>query len=213
MDQPEIKRGVLVDPQGFFLGAFQWEAGTPAPKFNTKAMRNDPAKRLHLLTEDAALNVPSAKARWDFNAKAWVLPETRFFIVEESTGRLCGGVTEWPERLRGLPPGKVYVDTPPPPERARRSVWNAGVQEWQDQIRVLLVTPEGVVDNIVLESPLASAHKIAVPKGWKRFDDKPGTRSPWPKTWDGLPVGIGCRMNAQGAWEQPGRPQPPDAPA
>lgn len=199
IQQPAAERGVVVDEAGYFVAAWQWDAGTPAPKLPAKV-----SPKLILLREPAeALNPPSEKAKWDFVSKTWSLPTDRLWIVEEATGRVTGGGTYWLDRLKPLLPGRVYVDVEPPKARGRRPIWTG--TEWVFPRRVALVTPAGEVANVCLENPNPNAPDVDMPPGWERFDD----RQPWPTTWDGEPIGPGARRNPQGNWERPERPETP----
>ena len=162
----ELNRGVAVDAQGYFVGAFTWPTGTPSPKLNSKGTPK--AEQLKLLLTEAALAVPSEKARWDFATETWSLPTERFFVVDEATGRKVSGSLQWRERLPGLRPGLVYVEVPPPAATSRKPLWNSEARAWEFPRRVALIDEDGLCANVALENPMTTTPDVEVPAGWPR---------------------------------------------
>lgn len=193
IDQPQVSRGVLVDAGGYFLGAFQWAAGSPAPDFGSPSKTG-----LYFLTEAEALDPPSEKARWNFSTKVWELPTTRLWIVEQKTGRCTGGGLFWLERLKPLPPGKIYVDIEPPKERGRVALWDDEDQTWKFP-RVVFAgnATTGICENVILEQPQISAPPFDPPGLARLGDDRNG--HPRDAVHD-APVGIGCIKRSDGKW-------------
>ena len=189
----ELNRGVAVDAQGYFVGAFTWPAGTPSPKLNSKGTPK--AEQLKLLLTEAALAVPSEKARWDFATETWSLPTERFFVVDEATGRKVSGSLQWRERLPGLRPGLVYVEVPPPAATSRKPLWNSEARAWEFPRRVALIDEDGLCANVALENPMTTTPDVEVPAGWEREDDSSGAL---PTDVDGQPIQIGTIKVAAG---------------
>ena len=206
IETPRFERGVLVDFEGYFIAAYQWLEGEPTPVFNRpqKGQTIKPADRVTLLRTPEALAVPSNKARW--NGEGWDLPDTPLWVVD-AKGSNRGKQMVWADRLPPLPDGLEYVDTPAPVSRTRRPLWTG--TEWAFPTRVALVTPEGVVDNVVLENPRADQPNVETPPGWERFDDLP-TGNPFPTLPDGSAIGAGDTRGPGGEWSRPEPPAPPE---
>lgn len=208
IETPRFERGVLVDFEGYFIAAYQWLEGTPAPVFNKpqKGSPLTPEQIVTFLRTPEALAVPSNKARW--NGTGWDLPDTPLWVVNDR-GAITSKNKYWLDRLPPLPEGRSYVDVAPPVDIARRPIWDGSA--WVFPTRVALVTPEGVVDNVVLENPRADQPNVETPPGWERFDDLPNG-NPFPTLPDGSEIGPGAIRGPGGDWERPGPPVDPGPP-
>jgi len=130
-------RGVLVDPAGYFVGAFQWPDDEPAPDFNA-VVAGDRAQgaqqRVILLTSEAALNFTSTDGRWRFAEEVWEYPTLRRWIVRRQTDNLwglTGSQLVWPDRMPVLPDGVKFVDVEPPQSRSKKPIWVDSLSEWR----------------------------------------------------------------------------------
>lgn len=195
---PTFDRGILVDYQGFFLGALQWDASGPPPNFNVPRRgqrRVLPADVKHLLTSAAALDDPKPNGRWDFNAEVWLLPSVEVWLIAE-TGALRGRRTIWPTRY--VPPiGLSTVSVAPPATVSRRPIWDADQSAWVLPTTVALIDDDEIVQNTVLENPRADQPNVDVPNGWRRIDDSAG---PLPSDVDGRGLSRGMMAALDGQW-------------
>lgn len=184
---PQTERGILVDYQGHFLGALEWDASGPPPNFNVPRRgfrRVLPADVKHLLTDLAAIDaLPGPDARWNFTSEQWEMPSQVVYLVDLN-GQYRGKRTVWPSRFVA-PSGVEVINTPPPETKSRRAIWCGDVDGWQFPRRVALVDQAGIVRNTALESPRSGTPDIDVPPGWDRInmDDNPRA--------DGNPLVIG----------------------
>lgn len=179
-----MQKGVLVDHEGFFLGAFQWEDDENAPDLAVSPRVGERVVRLDdrrvFLTMPEALDPPSEKARWDFQAKAWRQPEARYWIVDDR-GTPVGGGLYHKSRPPRVPAGTALVTEAPGNTNGRRMIWNGTA--WQAPRRVIHVDGDGVVINIVNENPRDDQPDVATPAGCSRY-----TEDNWPLNADGNPA-------------------------
>lgn len=190
----EVNRGIVVDSEGYFLAAIQWDAGGPKPRINfprrgEKKIR--PENRKHLLMSDYAIENAAPNARWDFKPVrelqdpddpsspmvkvrdgTWRFPETEIFLVDKS-GNYKGRRKVWPDRFV-VPLGLRVVETPPPVEKGRRPIWDAAAAEWRFPRKVCVANASGLVENIVLENPRDDTPDVEIPDGGSRVDDRDG---------------------------------------
>lgn len=165
-----VERGVLIDEEGFFVAALQWEAGSPAPKFREKLTRGK-APTFMLLREPYAIENVEPGARWDFQpvrepvdpgdpekgtrqvrSGSWLMPpETRWVVNVRrdipSIGSLSGSRKVWPERLPGLPSYQRWVTVAPPETRSAKPIFDFDRGEWVLPSAVWVVDGDGVVLN------------------------------------------------------------------
>lgn len=153
------ERGVIVDAEGYFLGAVQWEAGTPRPDVNGPRPEGSTAPRLRLLTEPEAIADPIANGRWDAKTKVWLRPTVEMWIVNTRRdlpryGSLAGSRMVWPDRLPNLPAWQEWITTPPPASRRHRPLYDFEVQEWLEPVSVAIFNGDGVCANVVVKPRL-----------------------------------------------------------
>lgn len=188
--------GVLVDGEGYFLAALQWEADGIAPSFGSNEGKELKDQR-HLLTSETAILVSSEKARWDFGTQSWSLPTERYWVVDQR-GTVIGGTTYWPARPPSAKPGTEIVLVPPPARDLARAkpVWDTEAQSWKDNRRVALIDEDGLVIDVQLENPRSDTENVVLPNGWEREDDDGGL----PLNDEGQPVGIGSFKDGSGGY-------------
>lgn len=167
MKTPRMKRGVMVDAKGNFLGAFQWDEREPAPKVN--APKTAKAAQARLLTSAEATADPLPGGRWSEKQKRWIAPGKTLWIVDERTGDLRGSRRVFADTIPALQPGLKYVDVAPPESRGRKPVWTG--TEWVFPRRVGIVDGEGRLVNVVLENPLEETENVSVPEGCRRAEE------------------------------------------
>lgn len=154
------ERGVIVDDEGYFLGAVQWEAGTPEPDVNGPRPDGSSGPRLRLLRDPEAIADPVASGKWDTKAKAWLRPSVEMWIVnvrrdQPRYGSLAGGRMVWPSRVPRLPPWQAWVSVPPPQgSRARIPLFDFEAQEWISPVTVAEFDAQGVCTNLVVKPRL-----------------------------------------------------------
>lgn len=171
-----MKFGVVVDEGGFVWATIQWDEKARQPNFNAPGL-----PLTYILTSPEALAIEDYKQRWDFNAKTWVNPTERYWLVDKR-GDVIGGTTYWPERMPTAKPGFEVVTTPRPAKGPSKAgaVWDSEAQEWKENRRVAMIDEDGVVENMVLENPRSDTENVELPEGWEREDDD----------GDGLPLDI-----------------------
>jgi hypothetical protein len=189
-----FKRGVVVDDQGFFLAAVQWEAGTPKPSsldLNGPRREGSTAPRLRLLTSSEAIADPVPGGKWDSKKKVWLRPSVKMWAVNTRRdlpryGTLAGERLVWPERLPNLPAWQAWVTTPPPAgSRSRKPMYDFEAAEWIVPVAVVEFEEDGdTCKNIVVKPRLEDGdetpdqvevtdeqgQKIAIAPGHKRSE-------------------------------------------
>lgn len=162
----EKHKGVVVDREGFFIGAFTWSASEPAPNFKTNETG------LRLLTEPEALSIESPAGRWDAKGKKWHYPTERHWVVarrqdKPGIGELLGSRLVWPKRLPALPEGQVWVAVEPPEHRAQMPLWAFEAQEWRFPIRRAIADADGLIVNTVC---VADENDLVLEEGQTALD-------------------------------------------
>jgi len=160
----QFERGVVIDDQGFFMAAVQWEAGTPRPSsldLNGPRREGSTAPRLRLLTDREAVADPVPGGRWDSKAKTWLRPNVKMWAVNMRRdwpryGTLAGERMVWPDRLPNLPAWQAWVTTPPPAgSGARKPMFDFETGEWVMPVSVVVFDEDGeTCKNIVVKPRL-----------------------------------------------------------
>jgi len=157
--QIEYERGVIVDEEGFFLGAVKWEKGTPAPDLKTARGDGTNAYRLRLLTEAEAIENPNPNGRWDFKAKKWIAPDVPIWIVNRRRDKPIGTLAGSRMIFAGRPPRVAdyqEIITTPPPEmrRGRKPIYDFTTNEWISPVTVATFDDAGVCTNVIVKERL-----------------------------------------------------------
>ena len=163
---PRLTRGVLVDYQGYFLAAWQWEGAPPEfnkPRRGERLLRKEDKK--HLLLDEAATADPQPNGRWDFKKKVWEKPQTKLWVVEEGTGKLRGSRMVFLEKVPPLGPGLEYVDVEPPSKRGRKPLWTGS--EWCYPRKVEVIENDEVV-AFCLENPREDQPDVEIKPGQEK---------------------------------------------
>lgn len=166
----EFERAVVVDPEGFFVAALQWEKGTPAPDLQTRLTKGS-APKLIMLRDPYAIEHVNPAYRWDFTpvreqpdpdgptqfvrAGTWQKPPARRWIVSQRRDYpdlwfLTGERMIWPERAPRLSEGAKFVDVEPPKSSTNKPIWHDARGEWVLPRRFLVCDADGCVLNTVL---------------------------------------------------------------
>lgn len=186
----EMKKAVIVDAKGFFLGAVQWDSSTVPPKLNAPLAGEDKVRdedRRFYLTDPEAIADPIPNGKWDKRKKVWKKPGKRYTLVNDR-GELVGTSVQWAERLRPAPRGQQYTDKPLPKDwnvKTRRPIWNFADQEWQEPRVVAIVKGDKIV-SAGLENPNEEVENID-----DVTEKQTSTIYPWPQRKNGTDAKIG----------------------
>ncbi len=166
----DYQRGVVVDYQGYFLAAIQWDASGPPPNLNTprhgrKRMKPEDVKTI--LTDVEAIADPLPNGRWNKKTKTWDKPNVQRWYVtvrrdKPDLGTFAGARMVWPDRLPQLPAYQRWVDVGPPACPGKRPVWSFSKGVWLVGKRVAVIDADGLCRNFVVS---LSDDDVAVPKG------------------------------------------------
>lgn len=178
-----FERGIVVDPDGYFVAALKWEKGTPAPKVNERSTKGTKDPKLIILRDTGpdsyVTDNASPNARWNFtevkdeNGRTirrgtWELPsEERWIVVQRRDipdyWFLNGSRKIWPERLKPMPEGsKLVSKAPPDVGQGRKPIWSDEAQDWLVPKRIAVCEKDGQVKNIV---NCYSEKDLALPEG------------------------------------------------
>jgi hypothetical protein len=167
----EFERGVLVDQDGFFAAAVQWQKGTPRPNVGGPrpagggALRidGDPVEptRLRLVTDPEAIADPVPNGRWDGKAKVWRKPSVQVWIVnvrrdDPRYGVLAGSRVVWPKRPMPTVQGwqRLVTIEPPKTRAGRKPLFDFEAGEWVVPVSVAILDDNGDVINVVVKPRL-----------------------------------------------------------
>jgi len=150
-------KGILVDAEGYFLGAYRWADDEVPPNFNeprSGEARVADENRLFLLTSEEAIAVNNSTGRWDFKAKSWSYPTEERWLVKQRRDLpdlwvLSGKKLVWPNRLPRLPEGTKLVSVAPPILRSKKPIWRDSTEEWLTSQAKYVCDASGVVLNVV----------------------------------------------------------------
>jgi hypothetical protein len=163
-------RGVIVDDDGFFVGAVKWQRGTPGPTngyLNGQRKAGSTQPRLRLVTDAEAIANPLPGGRWDAKAKEWQAPPKELWIVnvrrdDPRYGVLSGSRRVWPGRpLPSLPGWQAFVDVAPPARRpGRKPLFDFDVGEWVMPVSVVVFAEDGETCTNVVVKPRLEAGDV-----------------------------------------------------
>lgn len=201
MKKREMKRGVVVDEQGFIAGEVSWPASETPPNVNI-ILKDYEGKVSGIVKRIIVQELNGYKNRtqkWDHKKRVWLDPPLRLFVVSAKTGALFSSFNTWPNLIPDLPEGYAIVDDEPPKQAGRsKAMYDFTEEKWVFPRRVAIINPQGEVENIVLENPDPSKPNIPLPEGYTREDDDGGVL---PKDDDGKEIGIKSKLK-KGVWKR-----------
>lgn len=154
----DVSRGVVVDYQGYFLAAVQWDSAGVPPRLNFPRRgerRIRPEDRKTLLTSAEAIADPQPNGRWNASTLVWELPTVKQWVVVQRRDiprfwTYSGAKTTWPERPPRMPRGSKLIDLPPIDVGiSRRPIWDDDAQAWIAPKTVATLDAQGNVTNFV----------------------------------------------------------------
>lgn len=168
-----FERGVIVDGEGHFIAAVQWQEGSQPPsnlQLNGARPEGSKAPRLRLIRDPEAIADPMPGGKWDARAKAWQSPNVEMWVVNVRRdlpryGVLSGGRRVWPGRLPPLQSWQAWVTDPPPKtRRGRKPMYDFEAGEWIVPVSVAIYDDDGTCLNVVVKPRLEpgdeEAHEV-----------------------------------------------------
>ncbi|RMD50926.1 hypothetical protein D6827_03150 [Candidatus Parcubacteria bacterium] len=168
-----LKRGILIDAEGYFLGAYQWAAEMQTPDFGQISA---PA-RFKLLTDEACISGAGKDGRWLETEKRWIFPTDKFALIAQRRDAprywvYRKTITAWPHRLPEFGEGFKLIPNIPTLDKHTRPIWDDKVQKWITPKIYALLDKEGVVVNIVTALSKPKNSKLIPSNQIVRIGDK-----------------------------------------
>lgn len=187
-------KGVLVDNEGFFIGAVTWPATMKRPQINAP---NTPREQRNRMLPAAFFDEHAEEKRFDFDKQEWV-KASGFASVVNARGDFLQKVRYfkgYEHRLPTLSPGLEYVFKPKPKnEKTFRWIWSGA--DWVRPDVVAVIEGDKIV-SAALQNPREDQPNVAdiLPAGQSVLVE-------WPAKADGEYARIGATF-VDGEWVDP----------
>lgn len=184
VEAENYRTACVIDETGYLIGVVRYLKRLPKLK---------PGQQF--VTDPAAVKAAFEHARWDARKKEWKRSPHRYYVVRPNH-QFAYARNWWPNRIPTLPEGYYAVTVEPPKLRGRKPLWNDESGQWEFPRRVGIVSADGVLLSIELESPRSDMPDAVIPEDCTRIDD-----CNWPCDIKGNPISIGARREKNGDWQ------------